>query len=86
MFETESRPTNPAERLRMVSNPEKWANLMAIIDSLDEEKKKRYKLALRVIVYQLEHPEERAKTSGRWNRLYLPFLRQLLGVDVENVI
>lgn len=85
VFETESRPTNPAERLRMVSNPEKWANLMAIIDSLDEEKKKRYKLALRVIVYQLEHPEERAKTSGRWNRLYLPFLRQL-GVDVENVI
>ncbi len=80
-FKETSKPTNPIERLRLLADPEKWENLMAVIEAMDEAKKKKYRLSLRIIMYQLEHPEERPKTSGRWESLYLPFLRQM-GVDV----
>ncbi|EKE00256.1 MAG: hypothetical protein ACD_22C00067G0001 [uncultured bacterium] len=77
---------NPIRRLELMCDPTKWQQVMNIVEnSRTEEEKKKHKLALRALIFQLEHPEERVNTRGRWETLYIPYLRQL-GVEESKLV
>ena len=70
---------NPMKRLEQLCEYAKWIQVEKILEKIkdDKEKLEKYKLALRASIYQLEHPEAREKTEGRWENYYLPLLKQL---------